>query len=236
MESAVTLLPEPLSPTRPRISPWLNERERPSTTRTGARAGAEGQSQICGCRAEPCAGTNACPECRTRLTNSGITLNSKRKSVVLTICHEKSQPPPSRVVTFSATPPPPPVASLLAWDCRGSGNAGGRRGLREGVRVGCIAVGNQGKPLMLQNHQNVVAVCEVDRLRLDAAKKEIEDRTGARVRGVYGLPAVAREQGGGRGDHCDPGSLACFADGACLSGGQGCLCGKAAFPGGGKAG
>ena len=51
-------------------------------------------------------------------------------------------------------------------------------GPREGVRVGCIAVGNQGKPLMLQNHQNVVAVCEVDRLRLDAAKKEIEDRTG----------------------------------------------------------
>ncbi|MCL4176329.1 MAG: Gfo/Idh/MocA family oxidoreductase [Verrucomicrobia bacterium] len=51
-------------------------------------------------------------------------------------------------------------------------------GVREGVRVGCIAVGNQGKPLMLQNHQNVVAVCDVDRLRMEAAKKEIEDRTG----------------------------------------------------------
>ena len=51
-------------------------------------------------------------------------------------------------------------------------------GAREGVRVGCIAVGNQGKPLMLQNHQNVIAVCDVDRLRMDAAKKEIEDRTG----------------------------------------------------------
>jgi predicted dehydrogenase len=51
-------------------------------------------------------------------------------------------------------------------------------GVREGVRVGCIAVGNQGKPLMLQNHQNVVAVCDVDRVRMEAAKKEIEDRTG----------------------------------------------------------
>jgi predicted dehydrogenase len=47
---------------------------------------------------------------------------------------------------------------------------------REGVRVGCIGVGNQGKPLMLQNYRNVVAVCEVDRDRLAAAKKEIEDR------------------------------------------------------------
>jgi predicted dehydrogenase len=51
-------------------------------------------------------------------------------------------------------------------------------GVREGIRVGCIAVGNQGKPLMLQNHQNVIAVCDVDRDRMDAAKKEIEDRTG----------------------------------------------------------
>jgi predicted dehydrogenase len=57
-------------------------------------------------------------------------------------------------------------------------------GIREGIRVGCIAVGNQGKPLMLQNYKNVVAVCEVDRDRLAAAKKEIEDRTG-RVCAAY---------------------------------------------------
>ncbi len=51
-------------------------------------------------------------------------------------------------------------------------------GLREGVRIGCIAVGNQGLPLMLQNHKNVVAVCDVDRDRLAVAKKEVENRTG----------------------------------------------------------
>lgn len=51
-------------------------------------------------------------------------------------------------------------------------------GRREGVRVGCIGVGNQGKPLMLQTHQNVVAVCDVDRDRCAAAKQEIERRTG----------------------------------------------------------
>jgi predicted dehydrogenase len=50
-------------------------------------------------------------------------------------------------------------------------------GVREGVRVGVIAVGNQGRPLMLQNFRNVVAVCDVDRDRLAAAKKEIESRT-----------------------------------------------------------
>jgi predicted dehydrogenase len=50
-------------------------------------------------------------------------------------------------------------------------------GVREGVRVGVIAVGNQGRPLMLQNFRNVVAVCDVDRDRLAAAKKEIENRT-----------------------------------------------------------
>jgi predicted dehydrogenase len=44
--------------------------------------------------------------------------------------------------------------------------------------VGVIAVGNQGKPLLLQNFRNVVAVCDVDSDRLAAAKKEIEDRTG----------------------------------------------------------
>jgi predicted dehydrogenase len=51
-------------------------------------------------------------------------------------------------------------------------------GVREGVRVGVIAVGNQGKPLMLQNFKNVVAVCDVDQERLAAARKEIVDRTG----------------------------------------------------------
>lgn len=50
--------------------------------------------------------------------------------------------------------------------------------VREGVRVGCIGVGNQGKGLMLQNYENVFAVCDVDTTRRDAAKKEIEDRTG----------------------------------------------------------
>jgi predicted dehydrogenase len=56
--------------------------------------------------------------------------------------------------------------------------AGIGEGIREGVRVGCIGVGNQGKPLMLQNHLNVVAVCDVDRNRLELAKKEVETRTG----------------------------------------------------------
>jgi predicted dehydrogenase len=51
-------------------------------------------------------------------------------------------------------------------------------GVREGVRVGCIGVGNQGKPLMLQNYKNVVAVCDVDATRLAAAKQEIVNRTG----------------------------------------------------------
>jgi predicted dehydrogenase len=50
-------------------------------------------------------------------------------------------------------------------------------GVRQDVRVGVIAVGNQGRPLMLQNFQNVVAVCDVDSDRLAAAKKEIENRT-----------------------------------------------------------
>lgn len=48
--------------------------------------------------------------------------------------------------------------------------------IREGVRLGCIGVGNQGKPLMLQNYQNVVAVCDVDKDRAAAAQKEIETR------------------------------------------------------------
>ncbi len=48
--------------------------------------------------------------------------------------------------------------------------------IREGVRLGCIGVGNQGKPLMLQNYQNVVAVCDVDKDRAAAALKEIETR------------------------------------------------------------
>jgi len=51
-------------------------------------------------------------------------------------------------------------------------------GVREGIRVGCIGVGNQGKPLMLQNYKNVVSVCDVDSARLAAAQKEIVDRTG----------------------------------------------------------
>lgn len=51
-------------------------------------------------------------------------------------------------------------------------------GIREGVRIGGIGVGNQGKPLMLRNSKNVVAVCEVDKERLAAARKGIEDRTG----------------------------------------------------------
>lgn len=50
--------------------------------------------------------------------------------------------------------------------------------IRRGIRIGCIGVGNQGKGLMLQNYENVFAVCDVDATRRDAAKKEIEDRTG----------------------------------------------------------
>jgi predicted dehydrogenase len=58
-------------------------------------------------------------------------------------------------------------------------------GVRQDVRVGVIAVGNQGRPLMLQNVQNVVAVCDVDSDRLAAAKKEVENRT-KRVCASYG--------------------------------------------------
>jgi hypothetical protein len=68
-------------------------------------------------------------------------------------------------------------------------------GPREGVRVGCIAVGNQGKPLMLQNYQNVVAVCEVDRLRLEAAQKESRIGPGAsarRIRTIGGCSRIGR--------------------------------------------
>jgi len=69
------------------------------------------------------------------------------------------------------------LGAALAFPHVATGAAIGE-GVREGLRVGCIAVGNQGKPLMLQNYQNVVAVCEVDQERLAAGKKEIEDRTG----------------------------------------------------------
>jgi predicted dehydrogenase len=50
------------------------------------------------------------------------------------------------------------------------------QGVREGIRVGVIGVGNQGKPLMLQNVRNVVAVCDVDSERAAAAKKAAEDK------------------------------------------------------------
>src|SRR5271166_4274171 len=39
MESAVTVLPEPDSPTRPRVFPRANDREAPSTARTSRPAG-----------------------------------------------------------------------------------------------------------------------------------------------------------------------------------------------------
>jgi predicted dehydrogenase len=48
----------------------------------------------------------------------------------------------------------------------------------EGIRIGVIGVGNQGRMHLLRNAKNVVAVCEVDKLRLADSKKQIEDRTG----------------------------------------------------------
>ena len=44
----------------------------------------------------------------------------------------------------------------------------------ERVRVGCIGVGNQGKPNMNAIKENVVAVCDVDKDRLAAAAAELE--------------------------------------------------------------
>lgn len=49
--------------------------------------------------------------------------------------------------------------------------------VRAGIRVGCIAVGNQGGALLKRNLQNVVAVCEVDQTRLAAAKAAVEKAT-----------------------------------------------------------
>jgi predicted dehydrogenase len=49
--------------------------------------------------------------------------------------------------------------------------------VRAGIRVGCIAVGNQGGALLKRNLQNVVAVCEVDQERLAAAKAAVEKAT-----------------------------------------------------------
>ncbi len=49
--------------------------------------------------------------------------------------------------------------------------------VRAGIRVGCIAVGNQGGALLKRNLQNVVAVCEVDQARLAAAKAAVEKAT-----------------------------------------------------------
>jgi len=48
----------------------------------------------------------------------------------------------------------------------------------ERIRIGCIGVGNQGLPNMNHHLKNVVAVCDVDRNRLMAAKAKVEAATG----------------------------------------------------------
>src|SRR5215213_1781154 len=44
----------------------------------------------------------------------------------------------------------------------------------ETIRIGCVGVGNQGKPDMNAVKKNVVAVCDVDKDRVAAAAKELE--------------------------------------------------------------
>jgi predicted dehydrogenase len=44
----------------------------------------------------------------------------------------------------------------------------------EQIRIGCIGVGNQGRGNMGQHLKNVVAVCEVDQIRLGTAKEAVE--------------------------------------------------------------
>jgi predicted dehydrogenase len=47
----------------------------------------------------------------------------------------------------------------------------------EQIRIGCIGVGNQGRGNMGQHIKNVVAVCEVDKIRLGEAKEKVEKAT-----------------------------------------------------------
>lgn len=47
----------------------------------------------------------------------------------------------------------------------------------EQIRIGCIGVGNQGRGNMAQHLKNVVAVCEVDQVRLGQAKETVEKAT-----------------------------------------------------------
>jgi len=44
----------------------------------------------------------------------------------------------------------------------------------ESVRIGCVGVGNQGKPNMNAVRKNVVAVCDVDKDRVAAAARDLE--------------------------------------------------------------
>ena len=51
-------------------------------------------------------------------------------------------------------------------------------GAEERIRIGCIGVGNQGKGNLGKHLKNTVAVCEVDRSRLEEAKARVEKSNG----------------------------------------------------------
>ena len=51
-------------------------------------------------------------------------------------------------------------------------------GAGERIKIGCIGVGNQGRPNMQAHVRNVVAVCEVDSTRLGAARDTVQKANG----------------------------------------------------------
>jgi predicted dehydrogenase len=55
----------------------------------------------------------------------------------------------------------------------------------ERIRIGCIGVGNQGRGNLRKHIKNVLAVCEVDKKRLEAAQGQVEKATG-RKPAAYG--------------------------------------------------
>ncbi|MBN9121721.1 MAG: Gfo/Idh/MocA family oxidoreductase [Planctomycetes bacterium] len=77
--------------------------------------------------------------------------------------------------TFLALPAVTYRAALLAEDKPS-----------ETIRIGCVGVGNQGKPDMNAVKKHVVAVCDVDKDRVAAAAKELEkSNITARTTGDY---------------------------------------------------
>jgi predicted dehydrogenase len=48
----------------------------------------------------------------------------------------------------------------------------------ERIRIGCIGLGNQGRPNLGAHLKNVVAICDVDRTRLDEARGRVQQATG----------------------------------------------------------